>query len=213
VDHKWHKCRDVRAVRRRASLTRVGNSNKVLFVATDNSDHTTLWVTDGTGTGTSELAVPNSEAFSRGIGGLTAFGSKVLFGAADQDFNTNLWVTDGTAAGTSELSVPGAASDLEADTVSSLMLTGGASIVDSAGNAVSGTLPVASKNLHLTIDSIRPSVTSVTHTPLSGTVNSGGSATITLKMSQPVAVSGAGPVLHLNDGGSAPMSAAAAPPR
>ena len=60
---------------------------------------------------------------------------------------------------------------------------GGASITDSAGNAVNPTLP-ASKNLHLTIDSIRPSVTSATATP--GGVASGGTATITLKMSQPV---------------------------
>jgi hypothetical protein len=41
-------------------------------------------------------------------------------------------------------------------TVNSLMLTGGASIADSAGNPVNATLPVAGKNLHLTVDSIRP---------------------------------------------------------
>ena len=85
-------------------------------------------------------------------------------------------------------------------TISSLSLLGGASITDSAGNAVNPTLP-ASKNLHLTIDSIRPSVTSATATP--GGVASGGTATITLKMSQPVSVGGSGPVLDLNDGGSA----------
>jgi ELWxxDGT repeat protein len=85
-------------------------------------------------------------------------------------------------------------------TISSLSLLGGASITDSAGNAVNPALP-ASKNLHLTIDSIRPSVTSATATP--GGVASGGTATITLKMSQPVSVGGSGPVLDLNDGGSA----------
>jgi hypothetical protein len=85
-------------------------------------------------------------------------------------------------------------------TISSLSLLGGASISDFAGNAVNPALP-ASKNLHLTIDSIRPSVTSATATP--GGVASGGTATITLKMSQPVSVGGSGPVLDLNDGGSA----------
>ena len=59
----------------------------------------------------------------------------------------------------------------------------------------------ASKNLHLTIDSIRPSVTSATASP--GGVASGGTAVITLKMSQPVSVSGGGPILDLSDGGSA----------
>jgi autotransporter passenger strand-loop-strand repeat protein len=85
-------------------------------------------------------------------------------------------------------------------TISSLVLGGGASITDSAGNALSPTLP-ASKNLHLIIDSIRPSVTSASATP--SAVASGGTATIILKLSQPVAVGGAGPVLDLNDGGSA----------
>ena len=90
--------------------------------------------------------------------------------------------------------------DLTISSLSSLL--GGASITDSAGNAVNPTLP-ASKNLHLTIDSIRPSVTSATATP--GGVASGGTATITLKMSQPVSVGGSGPVLDLNDGGSATL--------
>ena len=68
-------------------------------------------------------------------------------------------------------------------TISSLSLLGGASITDSAGNAVNPTLP-ASKNLHLTIDSIRPSVTSATATP--GRVSNGGTAIITLKLSEAV---------------------------
>jgi ELWxxDGT repeat protein len=110
-----HQCGNVGTVRRPLSVVFPGNRqfdrsrlSEALFAATDDNFNVTLWVTNGTGAGTSELSVANSEGFSQGIGGLTVLGSKVLFAGADQDFNANLWVTDGTAAGTSELSVPGA---------------------------------------------------------------------------------------------------------
>ena len=88
-------------------------------------------------------------------------------------------------------------------TISSLSLLSGATITDSAGNPVNPTLPPAGKNLHLTIDSIRPSVTSATIAPSSGTISNGGTAVITLKLSEAVTVSGGTPVLDLNDGGTA----------
>jgi hypothetical protein len=69
-----------------------------------------LWVTDGTAAGTSELTVAGPP-FRYGPSGLTAFGSEVLFEAQTSSGSFgDLWVTDGTGAGTSELSVAGASS-------------------------------------------------------------------------------------------------------
>ncbi len=79
----------------------------------------------------------------------------------------------------------------------------GASIRDLAGNAANLTLTATEANLGLTVDSVRPSVTSVTTTLSAGSeIASGGTATITLKMSEAVTVSGT-PILDLNDGGIA----------
>ena len=87
--------------------------------------------------------------------------------------------------------------------ITSASLPSGASIKDLAGNAANLTLSTSAADLHLTIDGIAPRVTSVATVPASGTeVASGGTVTITLKMSEPVMVSGA-PVLALNDGQTA----------
>jgi ELWxxDGT repeat protein len=85
--------------------------SKVLFVGDDALGRSTLWVTDGTAGGTSELTgiVAGSPEIVQFASGFTAFGSKVLFEAKDlATGDMNLWVTDGSSAGTSELSVTGA---------------------------------------------------------------------------------------------------------
>ena len=93
-----------------SELTAFGS--KMLFAGIDANDQLNVWVTNGTGAGTSELAVMG--AFSNGghqdlaPGFLTAFGSEALFYAYDASENPNLWVTNGTGSGTSELSVSGA---------------------------------------------------------------------------------------------------------
>src|SRR5262249_6257043 len=74
--------------------------NRAFFGAPDASGKASLWVTDGTSAGTSEL-VPGL-----GASDLTTFGSQVLFAgskAVNDLFTSGLWVTDGTVAGTSEL--------------------------------------------------------------------------------------------------------------
>jgi ELWxxDGT repeat protein len=85
--------------------------SKALFEGEDTSGHVTLWVTDGTSAGTSELTViganPNG-IFSSTNPDFTVLGSKILFAGEDTAGNANLWVTDGTSAGTSELTAAGA---------------------------------------------------------------------------------------------------------
>ena len=88
--------------------------SKVLFLGNDASDHYNLWVTDGTGAGTSELTV--SGAYSVRLSDrhgndpdIAVLGSKALFQGLEAGIGLiNLWVTDGTPAGTSQLTVAGA---------------------------------------------------------------------------------------------------------
>jgi hypothetical protein len=123
------------------------------------------------------------------------------------DGGTAVYVSGGSsnpASGSLEFDYTVGSGQNTADlTISSLSLLSGATITDSAGNPVNPTLPATGKNLHLTIDSIRPSVTSATIAPSSGTISNGGNAIITLKLSEAVTVSGGTLVLDLNDGGSA----------
>jgi ELWxxDGT repeat protein len=85
---------------------------KALFVGEDTSGNISLWTTDGTGAGTSELTVagsnPNGLFFNVTPPDFTVLGNKVLFAGQDATGNSNLWVTDGTAGGTTELAVAGA---------------------------------------------------------------------------------------------------------
>ena len=87
---------------------------KVLFDGADSSNNDNLWVTDGTGAGTSELSVSgvsSSGLFPSGfrlVPGFTVLGGKALFEGVDSSGHFGLWVTDGTSAGTSEFSVAGA---------------------------------------------------------------------------------------------------------
>jgi ELWxxDGT repeat protein len=81
--------------------------SRVPFAGVDASNHQSLWVTDATVAGTSEVQV--AAASSGGLFGFgpspsfTVLGSKALFAGHDANGHYGLWVTDGTAAGTSEL--------------------------------------------------------------------------------------------------------------
>ena len=87
-------------------------------------------------------------------------------------------------------------------TVTGLVLNGGATITDAAGN--NAVLSGAVKNPAgtLKIDSTAPTVTSVVASPSSGEVTTGHAVRITLNTSEAVTLSGA-PLLLLNDGGTA----------
>lgn len=88
------------------NLTVLGS--EVVFEGRDSNSQFGLWVTNGTGSGTSEISVAG--AYSEGNQGLeptdfTVLGSEVLFvGKAEAvGGDDNLFVTNGTASGTSEL--------------------------------------------------------------------------------------------------------------
>ena len=88
--------------------------SKVLFAAEDANGHETLWVTDGTSAGTSELNVPGAYSLGLFYGGFSphfaVIGSKALFAGFDAAHHRNLWITDGTAGGTQEITATGPAS-------------------------------------------------------------------------------------------------------
>jgi len=81
--------------------------SEVLFDGFDASEHLSLWVTNGTAAGTSEVQV--AQAYSAGLfynaanPDFTIIGGKALFAGFDKNGYDNLWVTNGTTAGTSEL--------------------------------------------------------------------------------------------------------------
>lgn len=79
---------------------------KALFVGTDPTGRSNLWVTDGTGVGTKELAVAGIPGLYPN--GLAVVGNKVLFQGLHGGYQATLWVTDGTPGGTHEVSVAGA---------------------------------------------------------------------------------------------------------
>src|SRR5580704_17073298 len=87
-------------------------AGKALFVGADAGGNISLWTTDGTGAGTSELAAAgryhNGLFYNFAAPDFTVLGGKVLFAGQDATGNPNLWVTDGTSAGTKELAVAGA---------------------------------------------------------------------------------------------------------
>ena len=88
---------------------------RALFAGYNAKLTDTLWVTDGTSAGTSELVVAGANFFEGLFGGggaygpeFTVLGGKALFQGDGPNYNNGLWVTDGTSAGTSELNVTGA---------------------------------------------------------------------------------------------------------
>ena len=86
--------------------------NRVLFEGYDAGGNDSLWVSDGTAAGTSELTIAGAHpggVFVNVAGpGITVFGGVALFAGEDAGGNVGLWVTDGTSAGTRELAVAGA---------------------------------------------------------------------------------------------------------
>jgi hypothetical protein len=85
--------------------------NVALFEGYDAGGTDSLWVTDGTSAGTSELSVAGSDAgglFTDVIAPhLTVFAGKALFVGDDASGKIGLWTSDGTGAGTSELAAAG----------------------------------------------------------------------------------------------------------
>ncbi len=89
------------------------DSSRTLFRASDGSNGSELWITDGTSAGTTMLADINPGTFvSSGVtlgnssspgyfNGLA--GGRALFTATQAATGNELWVTDGTAAGTTQL--------------------------------------------------------------------------------------------------------------
>ena len=63
-----------------------------------------LWVTDGTVAGTSQVVTPTLPASSE-VESFLALGNKALFEATGTDNESSLWITDGTDAGTQELAI------------------------------------------------------------------------------------------------------------
>jgi ELWxxDGT repeat protein len=74
--------------------------NLALFEGDDATGAASLWVTDGTSAGTSELTVAGSDAgglFTNVIAPhLTVFAGKALFVGEDANGTISLWATDGT---------------------------------------------------------------------------------------------------------------------
>ncbi len=83
------------------------SNGKLLFAGTDLNGRTGLWVSDGTSSGTSELAVTG--AAPTGINPTTsdmvAFNGLTYFAGADASGNIGLWSSDGTATGTMEVAI------------------------------------------------------------------------------------------------------------
>ncbi len=85
-------------------------NGKLLFSGTDTNGQTGLWVSDGTSTGTAELAVSGAgqAGLTPNLSDIVSFGGCVYFAGVDAQGSVGLWSSDGTAAGTTELAVSGA---------------------------------------------------------------------------------------------------------
>jgi ELWxxDGT repeat protein len=85
--------------------------NIVLFRGQDALNDSGLWETNGTGSGTFELAPAEAGAQGLSPKSITVLGGRVLFEGVDLSGDLGLWSTDGSAVGTTELtSIPGASS-------------------------------------------------------------------------------------------------------
>ena len=77
--------------------------NIVLFQGQDALNNSDLWETNGTGTGTFELAATGAGAQGLTPSDITVLGGQVLFEGVDLSGDFGLWTTNGTAIGTVEL--------------------------------------------------------------------------------------------------------------
>ena len=85
--------------------------NVVLFQAQDALNQSSLWETNGTASGTFELAPAGANSLGLSPTDITVLGAQVLFAGVDSSGDVGLWTSDGTAAGTVELtSITGASS-------------------------------------------------------------------------------------------------------
>jgi ELWxxDGT repeat protein len=79
-------------------------NGEVLFSGVDTGGFRGLWVTNGTATGTQEIAsISGTGATGLFPNDFTVFNGEALFNGFDASGNTGLWLTNGTSAGTSEL--------------------------------------------------------------------------------------------------------------
>jgi hypothetical protein len=76
-----------------------------LFSGTDYNGLTSVWVSDGTASGTKPVSLSANATSNGGLKptDLTVFGNEVLFNGTDSAGDQGLWVTNGVAAGTHEL--------------------------------------------------------------------------------------------------------------
>jgi ELWxxDGT repeat protein len=75
-------------------------ANRVLFQAANVLYNPILWVSDGTVSGTSQLAASTLSTPIRSSQGYTQLGNRVVFSATDGTHGFELWVTDGFSSGT-----------------------------------------------------------------------------------------------------------------
>ena len=79
--------------------------NVVLFGGLNGLDQDGLWETNGTASGTFELAsIAGANASGLSPSNLTFFNGQVLFEGKNSTGAVGLWTTDGTPAGTMEVS-------------------------------------------------------------------------------------------------------------
>lgn len=84
--------------------------SKALFAGFDVNNHLSLWITDGTSAGTSEVVVAGASPGGLNPSGFTILGTRALFSGLDAGGRSNLWVTDGTSSGTTEVVAAGISS-------------------------------------------------------------------------------------------------------
>jgi ELWxxDGT repeat protein len=79
-------------------------NSEVMFNGSDAAGDTSLWVTNGTAAGTSELTgISGASTNGLDVQGMVVLGGEVLFDGFDAAGVDGLWVTNGTGAGTHEL--------------------------------------------------------------------------------------------------------------
>ena len=85
-------------------------NGKLFFSGYDAAGANTLWVSDGTAAGTTEILAAGSATggLAPTTSNIVAFGGKAYFAGTDSAGNVDLWSSDGTAAGTVALAIAGA---------------------------------------------------------------------------------------------------------
>ena len=81
----------------------VVNRDRVAFAGYDFTGTRGLWLTDGTKSGTREIAPGQQGQFSLQPGPITAFGKGWVFSGLDSSGKAGMWATDGTTSGTIEI--------------------------------------------------------------------------------------------------------------